>query len=505
MQEISVNKRIAKNTLFLYMRMFVMMIIQLYTARIVLEALGVEDFGIFNLVGGIIVLFAFINNAMSSASQRFISYSLGKRDDEIVKDTFNSSVVCHIVIAIVVLILSETFGLWLLNEKLDIPVIRQHAAFWVYQFTVLSAVVNILRVPYNAMIISYERMSFYAYSTILEALLKLLIVFLLIYFFSDKLVAYAFLLSLISVLLLGIYFIYCRCRFATCRFCRCTSLSLPKEMLSYSGWQMVSSAVTGGNQQGGNMLLNVFFGVACNAAYGIASQVSNAIYLFASNFQLAFQPQVVKQYAAGEHESLRLLVYRSSVLSYYLLLVISVPFMVEADWILGVWLGTVPLHSSLFCVLLVAYFMIDALQAPLWMVIGASGRVRNYTIWNASISVLNLPIVYLILVNGGGVIWVFLIRVLLNIVCSAIRIPYVNKFIDLQVCKYLVHVILPTALTTIVAFFAAFIIKDVTDIHSVSVVLILLSTFTVVFVVGLRKEEKAFLYNSVRRKLGRSN
>jgi len=499
------NKRIAQNTVFLYLRMAVTMVVQFYAARVVLNTLGVDDFGIYNVVGGVIVLFSFLNNAMSTTSQRFISYAIGDNSNGNVAETFNTSIYCHIFIAIIIFVLGESVGLWFFLNKLVIPLDRQNAAMWVYQISIINAVINIVRVPYNALIVSYEKMSFYAYVSILEALLKLVIVFFIVLSPIDKLITYAILLLVVSIVLFAAYYCYCRVKFPECRWRYGFDDIRLRKMLSYSGLSMLSSGVSMANLQGGNMMLNIFFGVVYNAAYGIANQISNAIYMFVSNFQMAFQPQIVKLYAANETIALKALIYRSSILSFFLLLIIAVPFCLEANWFLIIWLGTPPEYADVFCVLLVAYFLIDAIQAPLWMLIGATGDIKTYTYWSTGVILFNLPIAYVILINGGGVIWVFAIRVILNIICALIRVPFVRRFVDIPVKEYFLKVAWPALLVTTVSVSLSLLIKFNINNNFLSALFITLVTGLTICLLGIDKNDRKYVISMIKSKLHRSN
>jgi O-antigen/teichoic acid export membrane protein len=291
------------------------MLVGLYTSRVVLNILGVEDFGIYNIVGGVVVLFSFLNNAMSNATLRFLSYEIGKENTEQIKKTFKMSMTAHISIAILAFLLLETVGLWFVNTYLNIPVGRMYAANWVYQFSIFTFIVNIIRIPYNASIIAYENMSFFAYVSILEVLLKLFIVFLLFIIGFDKLISYAFLVLVVTFFVTIIFKLYCTRKFSTCHYNFFWDKDLYFKLMSFSGWSMLSSVANIGAQQGGNIILNIFNGVIANAAYGVANQASNAIYGFVNNFQLAFKPQIIKLYAAGETGKLHVLMFRTSLFS----------------------------------------------------------------------------------------------------------------------------------------------------------------------------------------------
>lgn len=311
------NKRIAKNTLYLYVRMLVMMLISLYTSRIVLQTLGVEDFGIYNVIGGVVVLLHFLNNAMNNATQRFLSYEIGRGDEERTKKVFSMSINCHIIIAVIVVLLAETIGLWFVNNKLNIPVERINASHFVYQFSLLAFIFSILRVPYNALIISNERMSFYAYSTILESILKLLIAFALIMSPWDRLILYSVMMALAPGLINILYIFYSNRKFSTtASYTFFWDRGMFKSLMSFSGWSMFNGGTALAAQQGSNFLINIFNGVRANAAFGISNQVSSAIYGLVNNFQLAFQPQIVKYYASGDEDALSKLVSRASSISF---------------------------------------------------------------------------------------------------------------------------------------------------------------------------------------------
>lgn len=436
------NKRIAKNTFYLYFRMFVMILITLYSSRIILKALGVEDYGIYNLIGGVVVLLSFVNNSMTNATQRFLSYALGIGDVELQEKTFCMSMTCHILIAVILLILAETIGLWFINTQLNIPTFRTDAAFWVFQFSIAVFVLNIIRVPYNASIISHEHMSFYAYSTIVEALLKLFIAFAIIYIETDKMILYAALLVVPSLLLLLLYWRYCKISFGKVCFYRLWwDKRLFNEIMQFSGWAMVNGGANIASQQGGNFLVNIFGGVVANAAFGVSNQVSNAVNSFVSNFQTAFQPQIVKLYASDNKEALHLLIYRTSAISFFLLFAISLPLIDQVDFVLKFWLGEVPEYSAIFCQLLLLFYLVDATQAPLWMLIYGTGNVKQYTIVTGLLTFLNIPIAFILLNKGLPIHVIFIVKVVLNIIVSLYRLLYVKYYVSFPCNIYVKRVI----------------------------------------------------------------
>lgn len=313
------NKRIAKNTLLLYVRMLFMMVVSLYTSRIVLNTLGVEDYGIYNVVGGIVTMFVFISNSMSSATQRYITFALGKGDKERLSTVFSTTLQIHTLIASVVVLLGETVGLWFLYDKMQIPAERMDAAFWVLQCSIVSTFVMIVSVPYNADIVAHEKMSAFAYISILEVLLKLAIVYLLVVFSFDKLILYAILVLAIQILIRFCYSIYCNRHFEETKYRRVWDKSLFKEMTGFAGWSMFGNMAGVLFGQGLNMLLNVFFGPVVNAARAVAMQVQGAIQQFVGNFQTALNPQITKTYSNGKMNEMHNLMFRSARFSFYLL------------------------------------------------------------------------------------------------------------------------------------------------------------------------------------------
>lgn len=488
----------------LYFRMLLTMAVTLYTSMVVLKTLGVDDFGIYNIVGGVVVLFSFLNNAMSTATQRFLNFEMGRGAEGDVNRMFSMSMTAHLSIALIVVLLSETIGLWFLNTQLNIPADRMNAANWVYQFTILTFCIQIIRVPYNASIIAYEKMSFYAYISIIEVVLKLLIVFLLLLFGWDKLQLYAVLTCGVTFIILILYKLYCNKAFTTCRYSFFWDKSLYKKLMSFSGWSLFGSVANVGAQQGLNILLNIFFGVAINAAMGIANQVSSAVFGFVSNFQTAFNPQIVKSYAMNDREYFMNLIFQSSKFSYYLLLLLSIPLLICTDFILQVWLTNVPEYTAPFCRLIILFLLVDAISAPLWMSVQATGDIRNYQILIGSLILLNFPLAYLVLKLGYPPESVLIVRVLINLLTYVVRIFYLRSKIDLPSGKYIREVILVVSLVTLLALPLPLLVNHyVTDWSGLiaTTAVALFSTGLCIYGVGLKKNEREVLNRLVMNKI----
>lgn len=488
----------------LYIRMLLIMAVTLYTSRVVLNVLGVEDFGTYNVVGGIVVMFSFLNGAMATSTQRFLSFSLGKNDQEQVARVFSMSMTTHISIALIVLLLAETFGLWIFYRYLNIPPERMGAAQWVYQLSVLTFCISIIRVPYNAGIIAYERMSFYAYISIVEVCLKLGMVILLQYLGSDKLILYALLMALTTGIVTFIYKLYCCKTFSVCRYHYFWDKHLYKELISFSGWSLFGSAANVGVQQGINILLNVFFGVVTNAALGIANQVSSAVSQLVGNFQTAFNPALVKSYASGDYSYFVRLIFQTSRFSYFLLFIIALPLYLCMPFVLKVWLDIVPEYTVVFCRWMLVFVLIDAVSAPLWISVQAIGKIRSYQLLMSALIFLNIPLSWLLLRLGKDAEWVMQVRVGINLLTFICRIIYLQKRKVISSYLYLREVISPVVLVSVLSVPLPLWIgcnysglKGFLLLSGVSVIL----SGVAIWFLGLRKSERDFIWTSFRNKL----
>ncbi|MEF2621745.1 MAG: oligosaccharide flippase family protein [Xylanibacter rarus] len=491
------NKRIAKNTLLLYFRMLFMMAISLYTSRVVLNTLGVEDYGIYNVVGGVVAMFGFINSSMSSATQRYITFALSKGDFENLQKVFSTALQIHVSIAVLIIILGETVGLWFMYEKMQIPADRMDAAFWVLQCSIVSTVIMILSVPYNADIIAHEKMSAFAYISILEAILKLVIVYMLLISPLDKLIFYAFLILIVQLLIRFCYSLYCNKHFKESKYRRTWDKHLFKEMTSFAGWSMFGnlSAVLFG--QGLNMLLNVFFGPIVNAARAIAVQVQNVIQQFVGNFQMALNPQITKTYAKGELDEMHKLMFRSARFSFYLLFLLSLPVLFETEFILTIWLKTVPENTVIFLRIMICISLIFTLSNPLMIANQATGKVRKYQIICGIIQLMILPISYVFLKFDFPAYSVFVVHFIIEIITQGIRMILLKPLIGLTIKDYLCNVysriILVVIISAIIPLTIYLNIDNIIMRFFLVCILSFLSVSFVVYRVGLSKEEREFV------------
>ena len=371
------SKRIAKNTVVLYIRMIVVMLVALYTSRVILKALGVEDYGLYNVVGGVVSLFSFLRSSMEKATQRFLNVEMARGEVGDLTKVFCVSVTIHIVIVALVLLLTETIGLWFLNNYIQIPVGREMAANWVYQATVFSLCFTILSVPYSADIIAHEKMSFYAIVSVLDAFLKLAIAFLVMHDDGDRLILYGFLMMGVSIVNWFLYAIYCRRKYVETRFRFLFDKSLFKEMFSFTGWTLLGQAAIIGTNQGNSILVNVFHSVTANAAMSIGSQVNGAVVSLSANFQTAFNPQITQSYAEGDRGYLKFLIVTTSKLSFFLLFIVSMPIVFNINTLLDIWLDVVPDGAAIFCIYTLAGGIVNSLSTPLGFCVNATGRLET--------------------------------------------------------------------------------------------------------------------------------
>lgn len=495
------NKRIAKNTLLLYVRTLFIMLVALYTSRVVLNTLGISDYGIYNVVGGVVAMFGFINSSMSSATQRYITFALGKGDMENLRKVFSTALQIHVLIAVLIVVLGETIGLWFMYEKMQIPANRIDAAFWVLQCSIISAVIMILSVPYNADIIAHEKMSAFAYISILEVVLKLVIVYLLLISPFDKLIFYAFLILAVQILIRFCYSLYCNKHFEESKYQKIWDKHLFKEMTGFAGWSMFGNLSSVLFSQGLNMLLNVFFGPVANAARAIAVQVQTAIQQFVSNFQMALNPQITKTYAKGELNEMHKLIFRSARFSFYLLFFISLPVLLETKFILTIWLKTVPENTVIFLRIMICISLIYTLSNPLMVANQATGKVRKYQAVCGSILLLILPISYICLKLGLPAYSVFIVHFIMESIAQIARMIMLFPIIGMNVNDYLkniyVKIFLVVTLSSIIPILVYENLSYSTSRFFIVCIVCMLSVSLIAYTIGLSKNERKFIRSKV--------
>ncbi len=437
------NKRIAKNTLFLYMRMLLLMAVNLFTSRIILNLLGVDDYGIYNVVGGIIVILSFLNGAMAGGTQRFMNVEMGKRNPAGLKRTFSTAIQIHILVSFIVFIVAETVGLWFLNTHMNIPTGRMAAANWVYQFSVITCIVGIMSVPYNAAIISHEKMSAFAYISILEGGMKLAVACALYACPYDRLKLYAALMFLVGIVNRVVYGLYSGRHFEECRhLSRRIDRPMMRQMLSFSGWSIFGNLGFILHTQGIAMIINLFFSVAVNAAQGIANQVNGVVNQFVSNFLTALNPQVVKTYAAGETEAMHKLICRGSKMAFCMMLFFVLPIVLEAPTLLRIWLGIVPDYTVLFVRLVLIISLFNSFSYLLATTKGATGDIKRYQITLTLVGALHLPFAWLAFELGCGPEYSMYVYLAIVIILQIIRIGFVCTSVSLPVSRFVHEVIL---------------------------------------------------------------
>lgn len=434
------NKQIAKNTMFMYFRMLLILGISLYTSRIVLNVLGIEDFGIYNLVNGIIISFSFINNSLVSSAQRYMSYALGENNKEKFNSIFSTCIILFTIVGIFFCLILEPIGIWLINNKLSIPENRLYAANVIFHFAILNTLLSFLRIPYGSAIISCEKMSFYAYLSIIESVAKLLVVYLLVLIAVDKLILYCLLLLIITLVINIAYVCYCNNKIK-CKVTIQWNSQQIKGIFSFSGWSLYEGMANIAKTEVVGFFLNIFNGVALNAAVGIAKQVNMAINNFISNFQTAYRPQITKSYAAGETERLLYLIYNTSKFSGVIFLVIALPLCYNIDFLLQLWLGVAPQYAASFSVCFIMVSLIEAIGGPFWMTGHAIGNIKWLQLISGSIRLISIPIAYIILKHNYNPSYVFVAQIVLEIFVYTYRMIYLKNKMQFNIIDYLVNVL----------------------------------------------------------------
>lgn len=502
------NKRIAKNTLILYLRTILILCISLYTSRVILSILGIENYGIYNIVGGFVAVFSIISATMVASTQRYLTYELGKATDNHSQEVFGVAMTIHIALSIVLLLLFETVGVWFLNTKLNIASDRIIAANWLYQCSVLTFLINILSAPYNAMIIAHEKMKAFAYINIVEVSLKLLIVYLLLLSSIDRLIIYGIFLLLISIIIRLIYSLYCKKNFPETKYILVRDTNYYKEMTGFAGLNFLGACSAILSNQGVNILLNIFFGVTVNAARGIALQVETAITKFVNDFTTALNPQITKSYAGGDKEYMINLAYRGSKFSFFLFLFLSLPVLMQTPLILSIWLKEVPEYTIVFIRYSLIIGMLNTLSAPLTTCAFATGKIKSLSIWLGCIRFSVLPLSYIALKSDFSPYVVYVVILITDSVLLLVRLKIVTQILNIHMSSFFISVILKVIPVTVLSVLFSCVLCHlimVAHFFSLMAFVILTCSFTgiLIYALGLNVNEKLYINRMIVSKISK--
>lgn len=444
-------KRLAKNTVLLFIRMVIVLLISLYTTRVVFKALGVDNQSIYNVVGSVVIFFGFLKNALTNATSRYLTFELGTGNREKLRQIYSMAINCHIILAAILLLLLEIGGVWFINHQLNIDPSRMAAANWVFQFSLLTFCLGIVQTPFHSNLIAHEKMGYYAFLSILDAVLKLVVAYLLYISPVDKLISYGFLLCVEAVIIFCCYAFYSSRKFDDTEYIKFWDKGIVGEFASYSGWSLLVNGADIATQQ----CIGIFFfnllGKVANVSLGFANQVSAGIGMFVANFSQSYKPQIVKSYASGDNDYFHKLIFSASKISFLLYLLVAVPIVANVDFVLKIWLGDYPEFTPAYIAVIIVYFLFDSFQEPLWQAVHATGKLRTHQIMIASIKVLAIPAMYLVLKSGSSGTVALGIWACLNVACAVSRTIYMHFLIGLDLKAYLFKVILPLVLLFVAA------------------------------------------------------
>ena len=500
------NKRIAKNSIFLYVRMIFLMLVNLYTARIVLQSLGVQNYGIYNAVGGFISMFSMLSASLSTAISRFLTYTLGEKDKDKLSRVFSTSVEIQLILCVLLLIFFESIGLWFLNFKMTIPTGREFAANWVFQLSLITFVINLLSIPYNSILIANEKMNAFAYIGILEGIATLVIAFLIKYSPIDVLIYYSLLMCCVALITRCVYGLYCKKHFEESRFRWIWDIDLIKRMFSFAGWNFIGTTSGVLRTQGVNMLYNIYNGPIVNAAYGLSMQVFNAVNKFSGNFYTAVQPQITKSFAENDRNRSFFLVCTSSRLAFYLLMLIILPLFWNANFLLSIWLTNVPQYTVHFTQIILLFSLTESFSQPLIYLMLANGNIRIYQIVVGGLCLLNFPVAWMFLQCGLSPDYVQASMVLFSLFSLFARLIMLKRLVDFPIRIFLKETICKVMVTFLFASIAPCLISIFMDegvakfiVNTIAIEFI--SLFIIVSI-GLTKEEKMIVKTKLSYKNG---
>lgn len=503
------SKRIATNTLFLYFRMIVIMLVGLYTSRVILNSLGISDYGIYTVVGGIVTMFTFLSTTLSTAISRFLTFHIGKNDKDKLSATFSSSLILLSVIAIILFVLAEVLGCYFVGSKLNIPEFRINAAYWVLHSAIIILIINLISIPYNSAIIAHEKMSAFAYISILEAVFRLLVAFALQLSSFDKLKTYAVLMVVVAIIVRFSYSLYCNHKFEECKVSLIFDKNIIKEMSGFASWNLIGTGAYLLNTQGINILSNIFFGVTVNAARGIADQVNNLVIQFVNNFTTSLNPQITKSYAKGDYNYLNQLVCNGARYSFFMILLLSVPFLFETEWLLKIWLNTYPDYSTIFVRLVLVCQMVDFLGNTTARAVWATGNVKSYYQTVSFVSLLVLPISYVCFKLWLNPILSYFVFILIYIILIPIRLTILKRVMpEFDRYNFYKSVIIPCvkvfALSIVLPLLLKFYINTSSINSIIFIIVSLISVGLTVYTIGLGTKERSFLIIEIKKRINKT-
>ncbi|MEA1988040.1 MAG: hypothetical protein U9N57_02370 [Pseudomonadota bacterium] len=503
------NTRILKNSAILYIRLLITVALGLYTVRVVINALGIEDYGIYSVVAGLVIMFGFMNAAMSSSTQRYLSFDLGLKDTEKLQKTFSTAINIHLLIGMLSFLLAEVVGVWAINHLLDIPADRLAAANTVFQFTLIVFTLGIIQVPYHAATIAYERMNVYAYISIVDAVLKLVSAYFLLSAPLDRLVLYSQLLAAISFLSFVSYFIYVQVQIKEIKYIKYFEKNYYKEILSFSGWNLFGNIASVARSQGINILINIFFGVTLNAAYALAIMIQGVLTQFASSIQQAINPQIIKSYAQNDKKRTEQLMHISSKFSFYVMLILVVPFYMNLDYVLGLWLGVVPEYAAEFIAYMLIFILIEVLSNSLMTGLQATGNIKLYHLTVGGVVFLNFPIVYLVYKFYEVPEMAFIVLIGISVLSLYVRLLFVKKQMGYMLSSFYRGVIFYISMVLIlsvpVLFFVSSLNTHIGMLKVVSDVVLCTTVFVIImYFIGMNINEKEFILKILKEKIFRN-
>lgn len=489
----SATKRIIKNSLMMYAIMFLTIIIGIYTSRVILATLGVEDFGIYFLIGGLVILFTFVNDGMSGAVQRFLSAALGKNDFQETKELFNASIILHIAIALIVLIAGETLGTWFLQNKLTIPPLRIDAACGVFQAVLIAFIFQILSAPARAMLISYEYMGAVSLVTFLNPLGRLISIIIASVLPYDKLVSFSVMIPIFSLIQLILFYLLAIIRCETCRFVLVRDKSKYRALTSFAGWDLFGNLVVVGKEQGTPIILNMFFGVTINAATGVAQQLSSNIVNLSRKVLSAANPQIVKSYVGGDKERVFSLVNQLSKLGFTVVFIISVPLFIETEFLLKLWLVTPPEYAIVFVRLALFVKLVDTISKPLLNLTLATGHIKLYHTTVSMSNLIYLPILYGILKEGFSAESSYILAAILSVFAQLIRLAIVRKLTGFSISHYVKEVIVKQTLLVLVSIIIVKLLLLVVSSILINIFVIPLIILIIAYIIILDRSHKQLI------------